>query len=175
MRRTIGAIAAVLLICVFSHNSLADEGMVPLAESGDWIAMAHHPSEIAPPDVCIAFDVSAGVALRADDNDIELRVTNTKWSLPAEVQGQVTVAVGDWKGSFDITDNTSNMVDAPIETPTLLAMLSAMDKAATMAITVGKAAPFQVSLIGSTSATNAFRTCANIPGSNPGGGENPFQ
>lgn len=50
-----------------------------------------------------------------------------------------------------------------------------MDKAAAMAVTVGKAKPISVSLTGSSKAANAFRTCAGIEGGSGKGGENPFK
>ena len=50
-----------------------------------------------------------------------------------------------------------------------------MDAASAMIVTVGKAKPVTVSLIGSTKATNAFRTCAGINGNPKAPGSNPFE
>ncbi len=52
-------------------------------------------------------------------------------------------------------------------------MFQAMDKAATMTLTVGKVKRV-VSLSGSTKSTNAFRTCAGFKGAPATSGSNPF-
>jgi hypothetical protein len=166
------ASAALLGNCV---SARAEEQMVPLAISGDWVAMAHRPDMIARADVCIVFDAKRGVALRSGNGVVQLRVTNSSWSLPADVQGNITVNVDAWNAIFEIDDNTDTMVNAEIADNLIEPMFAAMDKASNMSITVGKAKPVVVSLSGSTRATNAFRTCAGIQGNTKAPGSNPFQ
>jgi hypothetical protein len=48
----VAAIAAAGLLAP-AH---AQERMVPLAVSGEWASMAHHPSMIERPDVCITMN-----------------------------------------------------------------------------------------------------------------------
>lgn len=168
-------IVAAAIVTAVSGPSLANEEMVPLAVSGTWIAMAHQPSMTAQPDVCVAAERVTGFALRASAEGIQLRLVNPSWSLPASVQGDVTIAVGDWKHSFSIDDNTSTMVNAEVAPDLAIAMFAAMDKARDMLVTVGHAKPTTVSLSGSTRATNAFRTCADLPGNVKSPGSNPFE
>jgi hypothetical protein len=155
--------------------AVADERLVPLAQSGDWIAVSHKASITAPPDVCIAFNQRAGIAFRSDGNTFEFRVINDKWSLPASVEGSVVIVIGDWKLTLDISDNTDNSISADVEPAEVLTLLAAMDKASTMTVTAGKAKPIVASLTGSSKVANAFRTCAGIEGSSGKGGENPFK
>jgi hypothetical protein len=104
-----------------------------------------------------------------------VRVTNDSWTLPANVEGNIAISVGDWKAIFDIDDNTDTMVNAEVPAEVVVPMFAAMDKAGSMSITVGKAKPFPVSLSGSTRATNALRTCAGITGNARTPGSNPFE
>ncbi len=93
MRREIWAAAFVGL---FSVSAAADEQITPLAISGDWMAAAHRESITAAPDVCVAANMQSGFTFRASERDgIEIRVTDKSWSLPANVQGGITVTVGD--------------------------------------------------------------------------------
>ena len=75
------AAAAILTFGVVG-TARADEQIATLAVSGDWVAMAHHTSITAPPDVCIAAKDSQGIAFRADTDTVQLRIINEKWSLP---------------------------------------------------------------------------------------------
>jgi hypothetical protein len=169
-------LASAAVLCILSASAYADERMVPLAQSGDWIAVAHHESLTARPDMCIAMNATTPrVVFRADTNGVQFRVSNNSWSLPAGVTGEVVVTVGDWSNTFEIDDNTDTMINAEAAQDVVAAMFAAMDKASAMTVTVGKAKPFSVSLAGSTKTTNAFRTCAGIKGNAPGGGDNPFK
>jgi hypothetical protein len=116
-----------------------------------------------------------GFTFRADRDSVEVRVVNSAWSLPSDVQGTITVTVPGWHATFDITSNTSDMVSATIEQADLLPMFAAMDKAAAMTVAVGKAPPLTISLAGSTRVTDAFRTCAGINSNSKTPGGNPFQ
>jgi hypothetical protein len=149
--------------------------LTPLAISGSWAALAHQSSIVAPPDVCVVFDVTSGVALHADIGGIQLRVANSDWSLPAGVAGTIVISVGNWSHSFLIDDNTDNMVNAEVPQDIIGPMFDAMDKSSGMSVVVGQAKPMLVSLSGSTRATNAFRTCAGIKGNVASPGSNPFQ
>jgi hypothetical protein len=149
----------------------ADEQLTPLAISGSWAALAHQSSVIAPPDVCVVFDATSGVALHADVGGIQLRIANRDWSLPTGVIGTIVISVGGWSHSFEIDANTNAEVPQDVIGP----MFDAMDKSISMSVVVGKAKPIPVSLSGSTRATNAFRTCAGIKGNVASPGSNPFQ
>ena len=155
--------------------AMADEQIRPLVASGDWIAFAHYPSMTARPDVCVAGNVSQGVSIRADPASVQFRVTNTSWSLPLNVEGVITVVAGPWSHTFEIDDNTDSMVNAPVPSDVVAPLFAAMDAASAMIVTVGKAKPVTVSLIGSTKATNAFRTCAGINSNSKAPGSNPFE
>ncbi|HEY4041387.1 MAG TPA: hypothetical protein VGM32_06020 [Rhodopila sp.] len=128
----------------------------------------------ARPDVCLAIN-SHGIAFRSNEDGVQLRVIDHRWSLPSGVTGSVTVGVGGWSQSFDIDDNTSEMVNAETPQDDLAEMFSRMDKATSMTIAVGKAKPLQVSLVGSTKATTAFRTCAGVTSNSASPESNPFK
>jgi hypothetical protein len=168
---------ALVVVGVFglSGVGMADEEMIPLAESGEWVAVAHHVSMTAPPDVCIAMNLARGTAFRADENGVQFRVQDQKWSLPSDVQGNISVTIGSWKQSFDIDSNTSVMVSSEVSSDIALEMFSEMDKSSSMSVTVWKEKPNIVSLTGSTKATNAFRTCAGIKSNAESPGSNPFK
>jgi hypothetical protein len=155
--------------------AMADEQMRPLAMAGTWIAMAHQPSMIAPPDVCLALDAATGVALWSNGEDVQLRVINSKWSLPTNVAGEVVVSIADWTATLGINDNTDTMISASMEEGQRDALLQAMDKGSSMSVKVGKAGPMKVSLSGSTKVTNAWRTCAGLKGSAGTPDTNPFK
>ena len=91
------------------------------------------------------------------------------------MKGVITVTVGDWTTTLDIGANTDDMIAALISDEIARTMFAAMDKAASMSVTIGKANAFQVSLKGSTRATNAFRTCAGIKANSKALGSNPFK
>jgi hypothetical protein len=163
------------LIGLVTSPALADEQFVPLAESGDWVAMEHRPSMLDPPDVCLAANTKATVLLRDDGTTLEIRSTNQSWSLPNGVKGNLAIAVNNNSYSFDIDYNTDSMVSATVDPNKVSLLLDDMAKAASLKLTIGKDAPISVSLDGSTKALNAFRTCAGIGGGGSGGGSNPFQ
>jgi hypothetical protein len=153
----------------------ADEQMVPLAQSGEWVAMAHKVSMTATPDVCIAVNPRAGIALRGDGDTVEFRVFDKKWSLPNSVQGNVLISIAGWSVTLAISANSDDSVTAELDPTEILSLLTNMDKSAAMSVTVGKAKPIPVSLAGSSKAANAFRVCAGLDGSSEKGGENPFK
>lgn len=153
----------------------ADEQTQVTAQSGNWAAMTHSPSETSPPDLCVAFNPISKVGLRSDGTTTSIRIINESWSLPTNVQGTIIIAAGSVTQSLDITSNSNDWAEANIDPAAVQPLLDTMAKETVMSITVGKAKPLEVSLAGSTVVLNAFRTCANIGGSAPGGGANPFQ
>lgn len=153
----------------------ADEHTQTLAVSGSWVAAAHSENMTTSPDVCIVFNPMQNVAFRSGTDGVEFRVINEKWSLPAEVKGSISIAVGQISKEFEIVENSDKWVAATIPEDMLLPLFAEMDKAATMAVIVGKAKPLSVSLAGSAKATNAFRTCAGIHSNAQTPGSNPFQ
>jgi fructose-specific component phosphotransferase system IIB-like protein len=66
------------------------------------------------------------------------------------------------------------MVAATVSDAQLLSVVADMNKAGSMSVIAGSAAPIDVSLNGSNTVLTAFLTCANIQAPNLGGGTNPF-
>ncbi len=175
--RVLVVAAAIGFLCLTFDRAVADEQLLPLAESGDWIAMEHTDSITSAPDVCFAATSASGrvFAVRAAESDLEVRFSDDSWSLPAGVTGTLAIAVGSYHAAFDISDNTNKMVTAEITLPQLQSLIAAMDKASSMTVTPGKSSPVAVSLNGSNTATTAFLTCAGLTAPGEGGGANPFQ
>ena len=176
--RSLFLVSVFAMPFLFSPQALAQDSgnMTLLAVSGDWVTMSHSDSAVDAPDVCVSGDENAGVALRADDTgDIELRVSNSAWSLPADVVGKLKFSVNNNSYSFDITGNSSDYVAASITSDQLLKIVADMETADTMRMTAGSAPPETVALDGSAKALTAFLTCAGIsaPSDNTGG-NNPF-
>lgn len=167
-----GACITAMLI---TSSVRADEQIRIIAQSGEWGALVHLPSMTAAPDVCLAVNPTHGVAIRADGEDIEFRLTNKSWSLPAGVTGSIGLSVGSWEASLEINNNNSNTVTAVLPPDDVGPMFAAMDKSPLMSVTVGKAKPLNVSLVESAVAINAFRTCAGIHGNAKAPGSNPFE
>jgi hypothetical protein len=174
VRRT--AVPAIVIFGLTAIAALhADEQMVPLAISGEWIAFEHRTSLIAPPDVCVVGNPVHGIALRAGFEGLQFRASDRSWSLPTGVRGNIWITIGDWQTILDIDENSDTMVNAEVSSDIVTPMFAAMDRASAMLVTIGKAKPTTVSLVGSTRATNAFRTCAGIRASGNLPGANPFQ
>jgi hypothetical protein len=171
------ATCAIVAAALPNRSGRADEQMIPLAASGDWVAVEHATSITAAPDLCLAMTIDGAktFALRASTDDIEVRYADQSWSLPAGVSGTLIIEVGSYSATLDISDNTSSMVMATVTPDQLQVLVSAMDKASSMTITAGNASPTTVSLNGSNTATTAFLTCAGITAPGEGGGGNPFQ
>lgn len=176
-RNAWGLVAAIALVAPLATAS-ADESLLPIAIQGDWMAVAHRSSEIAPPDVCAATTPvgKGGFVFWTDGTSLEARVLNPSWSLPAGVQGNIDISVKGDDVSLPVSANESTMLSAEIDLDAFHKLVAAMDKAASMTVTVGKAAPVTVSLSGSTVAIRAFETCAGIPASTTApAGANPFK
>lgn len=165
----------IVVIAAYFAPAAAQERIVPIVASGEWVAEMYQPSMTAPPTKCFVYNGVSGFILRADDGLFEMRVSDRRWSLPFRVSGAIVVKVGNFTLNEQIFANTSNTVSVVLDDADLLRLLSEMDKAGAMTVTVGNAGPFQVSLAGSTRATNAFRTCARLPGADAGPGSNPFR
>jgi hypothetical protein len=178
----IAATCAFMLLMGPIFSAGADEQMEPLTESGDWMAAQHTASMTSAPDVCIAATtaVSGGsgstvaFALRWSQDDIEIRYEDSGWSLPANEIGQITIEVGSYQNSMPAITYNNDTVAAILTRDQLEALISAMNKASSMSVIVGKDSPTQVSLNGSNNATTAFLTCAGITAPGEGGGGNPF-
>jgi hypothetical protein len=145
---------------VFAGPAYADELARSLVKSGDWAAIEYAPAETASPNVCLAVDATAGMALRADPAGTELVVENPHWDLPAVVRWTMKVTVGSNTRTLLITRNTTNTVSAPIDPPVLHMLFDEMAMAAGMRVVVGETTPLKVSLAGSPAVLNAFRICA---------------
>lgn len=170
-----GWVLSILLAWGVPIASFAEEILRPTVESGSWIAMQHQVSQVSPADICLAGDIASGVIFRWQDGTTQIRVSNKDWSLPAGVHGTLVLTVADWTHSFEIDDNTVEMVNSEIPDEIVPTLFEKMDHASKMLVTVGKAKPIVASLSGSTKVTNAFRTCAGITGNVSSPGSNPFQ
>ena len=173
MHSILQTIALVALLAV--SPACAEEALVPTAQSGSWVALEHRESMTQPVDVCVALNLTTGVAFRSDGSNVQLRIMNNSWSMPTGVTGSVVLSVANWKRAFDINDNTATMVNAELPSEAVPDMFLKIDRAAVMSVIVGKAQPINVSLLGSTRVTNAFRTCARITGNVASPGSNPFE
>ena len=120
-------------------------------------------------------DTGRDLLFRMDSDHVEIRLSDSHWSLPSGVSGDIAVNIGPIAKAFHIAANPRIMVAAPIPSSEVTMIFDAMDKASSMLVKVGNEAPYAVSLAGSTRVTNAFRTCAGISGNAPGGGANPFK
>jgi hypothetical protein len=155
--------------------SWADDQINPLASEGDWVAESHSNSMTDAPDLCIAANPSSGLGIRIDDTgDIQLRLINLSWSLPANVTGSMNFVVNSNKYSFDISANDSTWIAADVTQAQLLPLVKDMETADSMTLKAGSAS-VTVPLDGSNTALTALLTCADIqsPTSNTGG-TNPF-
>ena len=168
-------VLAILALAASFAPAHGQEQIMPLAASGQWAAVARKANMVAPPDICMAINASAGIAFRADMMTVEIRVIDKSWSLPAGVEGTISISLPGYDKEWPIFDNEATMVSVLLGREGAEQLMDAMDKAATMTVKIGKAAPKTVSLTGSTTATNAFRTCARLRGTNAGPGTNPFR
>lgn len=153
----------------------ADDGIYPIVASGSWAAAEHRPKMTEPPDVCLASNAAKGLVFQSDGSGVQLQFSNTQWSLPPGVMGSITVSVGTWKNTFKIDYNSAVTIGATLPPSELTTLISAMDDAPTMLVTVGKAQPTAVALGGSAKATDAFLTCLGIYRNSKRPGTNPFE
>jgi hypothetical protein len=172
-----GKFTAALMVglLVAGASVKADEITRVLAESGGWVAYSHAPSAIALEDVCVAIDATSKLAFRTGHDGNSIRLINDSWSLPADAAGAMSIVAGDYSEMHPARGVGSTMIESTVSRAQLLALLDAMDKSATMKVTIGKETPVIVSLAGSTRATNAYRTCAGLKGSSALPGANPFR
>jgi hypothetical protein len=152
----------------------AEEETHIITSSGEWAAMSHSPSQLAPADTCMAVTIAGNSVfmLRIDEETKEIRVVNKKWTLPSGVTGSFNVTIGSYHKSFDIEHNTDVMVTTEVDSDGLVEFINAMDKGSTITVSAGKSAPMAFTLSGSTRVTNALKVCAGIheaskPGANP--------
>ena len=153
----------------------AQERLMPLAMGGNWMAAAYRESLTSPPSVCVVSSISPKFILRSGWQGLEMRIADDSWSLPTNVEGKIQVRVGDLVLNAEVTNNTDTMISAEISEDDLKRLVAAMDKASTLSFTVGNARTRQVSLNGSSRATNAFLNCAGVRANNSPQGQNPFR
>lgn len=174
MRVGIVALMAVMVV-LSARPSAADDLTTQLAQGGDWFAMAHRPSMVSRTDLCLAFNMKSGVAFRYDGENMQMRMVDKSWTLPADVSGALVVSIGDLSETYIITDNDATSVNVELDEEEYSKFFAKMDKASSMNVVVGKAKPVAVSLSGSTRVMNAFKTCGSIKSDVDGGGVNPFK
>ncbi|HTU54985.1 MAG TPA: hypothetical protein VMF62_13540 [Acetobacteraceae bacterium] len=140
----------------------ADDQLRTLVVSGDWTATEQQDASGAARDVCVAFTAESdkGFGLRASTADIEVRYSQDNWVLPDDVKGTLAIDVGAYHSVLPVTANTRDTAIAAITDEQLRGMIAAMERARSMSVTAGYAAPETVSLRGSNRATDAFLSCA---------------
>lgn len=189
MRRTsfaVAAIATVGTLGLLVETAIAQTQTSQLAASGDWVAHQQSATVSAPPKVCLAstgpgramlgLRAASGEVLGSHVPNIALAVAylNQDWSLPANVSGPLVLGVGYYRLNLHVTQNTGDMVIAPITERELLSLIGAMHNATSMTVTAGTAAAQTISLNGSNVATRAFLDCAGITPPAQGAASNPF-
>lgn len=166
---------ACAAVALSLSGAIANERLITLASGGQWVALARKESVLAPPDTCMVVNAQSGIVLRADHMSLEFRVLDPSWSLPTGARGAVRVAMPGFDRTMNVIDNTATMVIMFLTPEDMGQLIDAMDRAPAMTVTPGSAKPITVSLVGSTRATNAFRTCAGMKGGDAGPGTNPFR
>ncbi|HWA79566.1 MAG TPA: hypothetical protein VG848_04555 [Acetobacteraceae bacterium] len=163
-RRTWGVIAACLSapLWLCPHGGLAQAKGVVLVTSGDWVAMEQRDSPTAPAYICSAFTQKNGRLFELQMNivDTEIFYADAGWSAPEDVPATLHLAVGGFRTTLNVSDDTNNVAVTAIATGQLLAMISAMEKANEMTVAAGSLPAKTVSLRGSNRATDAFQACA---------------
>ncbi len=157
--------AVLLLITLASMPCLsvrAAEALETLVVSGDWTAEEQQSATAADEDVCIAFtaDANTGFGLRATSDDFEISYSQNNWALPANVTGNLVIAVGPYRSVFPVTGNTSDTAVATVSAGMLHRLIAATEKAVVMTVQAGTAPPQKISLHGSNRATTSFLRCA---------------
>lgn len=168
----------ICLAASMAQFARADEELRIIAQSGSWIARAHTKSMLEAPDMCAAYNSTPGgesLIFMSDKDGLEVRYSNSKWSLPSGVSGSIMLTIDSFTASYGILRNNSEIVSARVPPGDVLPIFKAMDDASAMYVVVGNSGPRVVSLSGSTKATNAFRTCAGIQSNAASPGSNPFK
>lgn len=181
MKSRIFALALGAMVCVGGGAyAQSDDQTQVIAQQGDWTAASYTPTPTDPPSVCIAGSASTtsglGMGLRVDNQgDIDIRASNSSWSLPANASGNITVAVNGHTYSYPATAVSSTMIDASVTEAQLTSLVGDMETASTLQLKVGSSAPTAIPLDGSQVVLTAFMTCSGIqnPSQNTGG-VNPF-
>ncbi len=177
--RAQGVIAACLIALVWlcPRVGLAQSKGVVLVTSGDWVAMEQRDTPTAPAYICSAFTQRNGRLFELQMNivDTEIRYSGTGWSTSEDVPPTLRLAVGGFRTTLNVSDDTNNVAVTAIATDQLLAMISAMEKANEMTVTAGSLPAETVSLRGSNRVTDAFQACARQLHTGDDVLTNPFQ
>ncbi|HUC16249.1 MAG TPA: hypothetical protein VMA37_01000 [Acetobacteraceae bacterium] len=178
-RRAQAAIAVCLtgLVGFWPRVGLAQAQGVVLVTSGDWVAMEQRDAPSAPAYICSAFTQKNGRLFEFQMNivDTEIRYAESGWSNPEDVPATLGLAVGAFRTTLNVSDNTNEVAVTAIATDKLEAMISAMEKANEMTVTAGSLPAETVSLRGSNRATDAFQACARQLHTGDSVLTNPFQ
>jgi hypothetical protein len=180
MRGILPQAAVVVLALAVSvltvGNAMADEQLNTIASGGSWITVDHSLSLTDPPDVCLAMDQVSNFMIRHDANDIEFRLSNNNWSLPANITGTFELDVNGSKYPLAVNYNTSTMISSTASQDVLLSVIEDMRKTNSMDVTAGHAPSITVSLVGISPVLTSFLTCSGIqePSNEEAAGSNPF-
>lgn len=178
LKNWIFALSLGAMICAGSGAYAQTDGnQQVIAQQGDWVAGSYSPSLISSPTVCIGVsDTTPSFGFRADDQgNIDIRMQDSDWSLPANASGNIKVSVNGHSYAYPGIGMSASEIDASITQDQLTALVGDMEIASSMQVTVGSSAPTTIPLDGSQVVLTAFMTCAGInnPSKNTGG-SNPF-
>lgn len=168
----------VAFLSAISFQAHAEENISKIAGSGDWATYQHSATLISAPDLCwtsyTSHKSSNKLLFRADIKSIEIRIGDSKWSLPKDISGSIKIDIDNISHNYKVGANNVNYIIVYLSRNEIEGILKEMDTATSMSITVGGSKPQLIVLAGSAKATNAFRTCAKFRGNVGSEDSNPF-
>ena len=153
---------ALIASCGLAHAQGA--GMALDAAQGNWATLHHTTDGGVGTDVCLAASVDAQVGLRVDENDIEVRFSDPKWSLPSDTKGDVTISAGSYSHLFHTASLNPTMLVGELTSDEAKSLLTALETAPAAKITFGAKTSKTISLSGSTKVLSDFQGCARQAG-----------
>lgn len=134
------------------------------AAQGNWMAFHHTNDGGVGTDVCVGVSVDTQIALRVDENDIEIRFSDPKWSLPNNTRGNVTVAAGNYSHLFHTMAANPTMLIGEMTADEAKDLLVALETAPSAKLTFGAKTTKNVPLAGSTKVLSTFQGCVQQAG-----------
>lgn len=139
-------------------------GMAMDAAQGNWVAFHHTNDGGVGTDMCVGLSTDTQIAVRVDQNDIEIRFSDSKWSLPSNTQGDVTVAAGNYSHLFHTMSANPTMLTGEMTADEAKALLAALETAPSAKLTFGAKTTKNVSLAGSTKVLSTLQGCVQQAG-----------
>ncbi len=148
------------LVALGVRPALADGQIKELAKEGYWVAASHAPSANSPADICIAVIPAVGFyILSGKGGAAELRVSNSSWSLPANITGAIKLAVNGNSYSVPFSSTTANSVEALLTPVQFIMIVGDLEASSSMDLTVGSVPTDTVPLDGGKTVLTAFMSC----------------